>query len=52
MVNAISGINSYYSIYRPSRAAGLTAEQTGRAQQIKNSVKDLEFGEKTENRGK
>ncbi len=37
MVNAISGINSYYSIYRPSRAAGLAAEQTGRAQQIKNS---------------
>lgn len=37
MVNAISGINSYYSIYRPSRAAGLTAEQTGRAQQIKTS---------------
>lgn len=37
MVNAISGINSYYSVYRPFRAFGLSAEQTGRAQQIRNS---------------
>lgn len=37
MVNAISGINSYYSVYRPFRAFGLSAEQTGRAQQSRNS---------------
>ncbi len=37
MVNAISGINSCYNIYRPSRIAGLAADQTIRTQQIKNS---------------
>ena len=37
MVSAISGINSYYSVYRPARAAGLAAEQAGQTQQIQNS---------------
>lgn len=38
MVNAISGLNSYYSIYPYSRAANLTAASASRTQNVKNSA--------------
>lgn len=48
MVSAISGLNSYYSVYRYSRTANLAADQINQTQNVKNSTAALTLHRKAD----